>query len=224
MEAQKMLVVPETFARPEMSNTVESDEPQPRPRGRPKGSDSESLLITKLTRAINIAIKLSHAQTIDQDGHLLDAENQRVPNADLISLIQYAVSKGRARIGESEFIRALHLAGVSPSLIGNDDIRMKLMSYGSSQTVRRGTKRSAEVEPVISEVHRPRKRLRQDPEEEEEEDDDVSVPMLEASDDSEPPRQSYKAIKPLKIVRSRAAPYNKRSKKYGNWEIPRDDE
>lgn len=105
--------------------------------GRPRGSkkDPDALLFNKLARAINIAFKLYATGGIGRELELLGPSGNPVQNSDLISLISYALSKGRARVGEDVFIQALADAKIPLSWITNDDIRVKLSALLSSRPV-----------------------------------------------------------------------------------------
>ena len=101
----------------------------------PKPKDPDALLSSKLWRAIKIAIKLHFGGGVDEEGRLLDDERKPVNGADLISLIHYAVSRGRARNGEIEFIKALHQARIPVDWIVNEDIKMKYLGFSPANRV-----------------------------------------------------------------------------------------
>lgn len=140
-EARQMMMVPSespiTAAPVSITDPVDEQEPMDVERrvgpGRPRGSkkDPDALFFSKLARAINIAFKLYASGGIGDNLELLGPSGQPIQNSDLISLINYALSKGRARIGEAAFIQALMDADVPLGWISNDDIRMKLSSLSA---------------------------------------------------------------------------------------------
>ncbi|KAI1302110.1 hypothetical protein HDE_02634 [Halotydeus destructor] len=125
---ERMVMVPEG----QISHDVE----EPLKPG-PKKKDPELMLITKLWRAVRIAIKLLAVGAINSDGYLLDHSGEAIQNADLISLIHFAVSRGKARYGEDKFVQALRLAKIPPEWITNEDIKMKYLSYQPMPTRKR---------------------------------------------------------------------------------------
>jgi len=134
-----MVLVPESNILPPMpsiSNELNQEErmdhDQPR-RGRPR-KDPESLVINKLWRAVNIAIRLHFAGRVDTAGRLLDAFRKPVEQANLVSLIDYSLTKGRAKVGETEFINALHAADVPADWLVNEDTLSKYRHLKSTRT------------------------------------------------------------------------------------------
>ena len=103
-------------------------------RGRP-AKDSETAILSKLWKAINIVLKLHTSSMVDTSGQLLDAFGKPVANANLVNLIHYSLSKGRARVGETEYIRALHKARVPIEWLVNQDIISKYQRLGQLQPV-----------------------------------------------------------------------------------------
>ena len=142
-EASPMIMVPE-------GSDTSFSEPQVRARGRPKKDGNEP---DKAWREVIIALKLLVGGGIDSTGHLLDDEHKIVPNADFKSFLNYTVTKGRARIGEEAYIRALQRARIPIDWITNDDIRMKVLNYRKSYLPKRKLETITEDPPRPIQIH-----------------------------------------------------------------------
>lgn len=224
-EAREMMMVP----------TTEPEEVVPITRGpgRPKKNDE----FGKFAKAINIAFKLYSTGDIGDELELIDPSGNPVPNADLIGLISYALTKGHARIGEEAFVRALATAKIPLSWITNDDIRIKV-----SKAMISNKRKRVEVErPQDNDDERRAKRPRvmvneertqpdEDKQEPEEiEDDEVPAKRINKRQISEDINTGKEPISvsvpperpPLKMrMRRRAVPYTRRKP---SWEIIEED-
>ena len=138
MSVRKMVLVPESSVIPALpsipieTNHDDKMEQEPARRGRPR-KDNDTLVINKLWRAVNIAIRLHFAGRVDTAGRLLDSYSKPIENANLVNLIDYALSKGRAKVGEMDFVRALHAADIPMEWLVNDDTLSKYRNLKSAK-------------------------------------------------------------------------------------------
>ena len=136
MTSRKMILLPEDQLSPTLpaENFDTNDAMDVEKRGR-KPKDAENAILTKLWKAINIVLKLHTSSMVDTSGQLLDSFGKPVAHANLVNLIHYSLSKGRARVGENEYVSALHKARVPIEWLVNQDTISKYLQIGKSKPI-----------------------------------------------------------------------------------------
>lgn len=228
-EAQEMMMVP-TSATGQQQTSITNPTEGKRGPGRPRHKETDEF--SKLARAINIAFKLYSVGEIGDELELLGPGGVPVPNVDLISLINYALSRGRARIGEETFIKALAKARIPLSWISNEDIRIKVQNaniaplskkrklpsdlpeeeYGDAPTSKRSRIIINETSNDHDEIQPSAQPLPDDNEDDIMEEEETQPSTLKTNNHLKPP---------IKIrMRKRPTPYRTRNP---NWEVIQDE-
>ena len=153
---------------------------------------------SKILRQIKVILSLAKIGGYDDEGKIKDDYGNFIPNSDIATLLNYAMTPGRVMIGQDHFIKLLKKANVSPDLIINDNIRAKLINEPTNEQIKETIK-----EPIIQQ--QPEPIIQQQPE-----------PIIQSIIQSEPQdRPSRK--------RKMYDNYEQPSKKVyikPNWEIP----
>lgn len=209
-EAHEMVMIPAEEEHTTIPITRREEER--RGPGRPRKKDPDEF--SKLARAINIAFKLYATGEIGEQLELLGLGGIPIPNADLIGLINYALTRGRARVGEETFVKALANAKIPLEWISNEDIRVKVAS--ALRTPR--TKRKRDEEEDDGRIaKRQRVIINEERDSVSTEDDD------KIEEHNEPEVNTHPAVErpPLKKrLRKRYSPYNTRKPA---WEVVDDE-
>ena len=169
---------------------------------------------SKLLKQIRVILGLAKIQGYDESGRIRDSKGNFIPNSDIVTLINHAMTPGRVLIGQDVFISLLKEAKITPDLIINDNVRSKLAGvtpsvsappvhdpqiHIESTPVKTPMKRKIENDEAV-----PFKQQRTDPPVLERED---LKPILKRSRDESPPR-----LEPQNVY--------KRSRVTPQWEIP----
>jgi hypothetical protein len=109
--------VPKVTYHPSIDNTPMSKEEKRR----------KERVGERLARLLKIILKVARVNGYDLEGRIRKNDGSLLPNSDIATLLNYAMTPGKVLIGESEFIDLLHKANVEPDLIINDNFRAKLM-------------------------------------------------------------------------------------------------
>ncbi len=120
----------------------------------PKNDKVKSKIYDKIHKFIKIILKLARSIGYDNDLRIKLKNGTYLEKSNIVDLLTHAMSVGKVLYGESEFIELLSNSGVDPSLIINENVRMKLIQYLNKGKIYQ--KESDDTQ--ISEVHK-RKRL-----------------------------------------------------------------
>ena len=87
---------------------------------------------SKLLKQIRVILGLAKIEGYDDSGRIRGEKGIFLPNSDIVSLLNNAMTPGRVLIGQDIFISLLKEAKIPPELIVNDNVRAKLVGLTHS--------------------------------------------------------------------------------------------
>ena len=191
---------------------------------------------SKILKQIRVILGLAKIQAYDEVGRIRDSKGNFLPNSDIVTLLNNAMTPGRVLTGQDVFISLLKEAKIPPELITNDNVRAKLTGLTTqiqTETIddpqihvqlaererhvtkpkqttepqRYATKRSHEIEPEI-----PSKMSRHELTE--------SAPPVLQREDLKPILKRRRDESPPRLERENDQETYKRTKPIPSWEVP----
>lgn len=123
-------------------------EPEPMEPASPGPGRPKKDPISRIHKILRLILKLAQVDAYDINFQIKSENGVPVPKSDVGRLTLQALSPGRVILGEEEFVRMLHKAGIYPDEIVNDQYKAKLSDLYNKY------KRESykEKEPIITEV------------------------------------------------------------------------
>lgn len=96
--------------------------------GRPRKNENLLSSNDKLVNSLMIALRLAPLSAYDEQNRIKKLDGSVIENSNIISLITNALSPGKNLLGQEEFVKWLKKADIDPSIIVNENIRVRLMN------------------------------------------------------------------------------------------------
>lgn len=101
---------------------------------KPKQNPIKKYALDRQRKLLAVILKLAQNGSYDDTGFLVRSDGSRLEEADLISLLLFAMSPGRTVTGLEDFIKILARSGVKPDDVINDQVRVMLSKYMARMT------------------------------------------------------------------------------------------
>ena len=109
----------------------------------------KSKIYDKIHRFIKIILKLAKNVGYDSDLQIKLSNGTYLKKSNIVDLLTHAMSVGKVLYGENEFIQLLADSNVDPSLIINDNVKLKLIQFKNK--IKNVVQKKAEKRKIIYE-------------------------------------------------------------------------
>lgn len=131
---RKMILVPaeQDLSTQNISNLPFNSPKQntTKPKKQKENIFSKSAIIE---RVVTIIVPIALLKAVDNYLRIRNRDGSAVEGSNLKDLLSYALTPGKALVGENEFVELLSRAKVNPDLIINGNLKSKLISYNNNK-------------------------------------------------------------------------------------------